>query len=270
MNLLIKLLFISLLLGSCAKKTLDGVERIKLPKVKTSELVHTLDSLAQYKPESFYSKISCKFNDTNQNISFKTSLKMIRDSAMTALISFATIPIFNVLLTKDSLHMQNKREKCFSKERLSALKESFGIAFDYVNVEELFLGVPFAFDSTQKYVHLRDPFNYIISSHKRRMIRRNDRRNQEEIVFKYFLSDDAKGLKKMVIDNPEDTTNVQVDYNTFQMVEGHNYPDEVVITIKSPRNTMNITLNYNKIDVVERQIIEFVIPEEYNKCVKVE
>lgn len=267
LNKFYSLLFLlALVLTSCAKKNLEGSELVKLPKIKTARLVYVLDSLASYKPKYFYSKISCKYDDTTLHVSFKTSIRMVKDSAFSALISFATIPIYNSILTKDSLTIVDKREKCYSKEKLSYLKDNFGVAFEYVNVEELLLGLPFAFDSTQRYHHVPDPYNYVISSHKKRDIRRSDRRNQEELIFKYFLTDDAKGMKKMIIDSPSDTTNVLVNYNSMQLIEGHNYPDEVELTVLTPRNKMVILLNYNKIDVIEKQVLELVIPEEYGKC----
>jgi hypothetical protein len=267
LNKFYSLLFLlTLVLASCAKKNLEMTELIKLPKIKTARLIYVLDSLASYKPNYFYTKINCKYDDTTQHVSFKTSIRMVKDSAFSALISFATIPIYNSILTKDSLTIVNKREKCFSKEKLSYLKDNFGVAFEYVNVEELLLGLPVAFDSTQRYHHVTDAFNYIISSHKKREIRRNDRRHQDELIFKYYLTDDAKGMKKMMIDSPSDTTSVLVQYNSLQFVEGHNYPDEVELTVLTPRNKMVILLNYNKIDVIETQVLELVIPEEYEKC----
>lgn len=292
MNRYIKYYFIgvcTLLLVACSRKTLD-VNPVRVERRKTSELIGTLDSLYLQKPGFFYSKISTHFQDTNQSVSFKTSIRMVKDSAINALITFASLPIFNSMLTTDSLTIVNKRNKCFTKARLSYLKDNFGYAFDYKNVEELILGLPLAYDTNQKYFQIHDPFNYIISSHRKREIRRNDkgkpdkndrieRRNangngngnnnnneSDEIIIKYYLTNDAKGLKRMDIESPGDSTRVQVDYLSREMVDNYNIPKEVFVQVFTPRNVIHVNLDYEKIEINQPQPLIMVIPESYEIC----
>jgi hypothetical protein len=256
---------------SCSKK-LVIINPEKLDRKKTPELVHTLDSLFLLRPTFFYSKISTQFQDTNQNVSFKTSIRMVKDSATNALITYAAIPIFNTMLTKDSLTILNKRNKCYSKSKLSALKDNFGYDFEYKNIEEIILGLPIAYDTNQKYFQIHDPFNYILSSHRKKEIKRNDRprpnrRNEtNDIIIKYFLTPDAKGLRKMEIESPDDSTQIFVDYISREMVDNFNVPKEVVVNVKTPRNNIFVNLTYDKIEINQPQPLFLVIPENYEIC----
>lgn len=295
MNRCIRYYFIgafALLLVACSRKIVINNPE-KLERRKTSELVGTLDSLYLLKPNFFYTKISTHFQDTNQSISFKTSIRMVKDSAVNALITFAALPIFNSMLTPDSLTILNKRNKCYTKTRLSYLKDNFGYAFDYKNVEELILGLPLAYDTNQKYFQIHDPFNYIISSHRKREIRRNDKgkpdkperninlrldRNErngnntenkegdDEIIIKYYLTNDAKGLKRMDIESPGDTTRVQVDYISREVVDNYNIPKEVFVQVFTPRNVIHVNLDYEKVEINQPQPLIMTIPESYEIC----
>ena len=263
--------FLTLFLVSCSEK-LVVIHPEKLERKKTQELVHTLDSLFLLRPTFFYSKISTQFQDTNQSVSFKTSIRMVNDSATNALITYAAIPIFNTMLTKDSLTILNKRSKCYSKSKLSSLKDNFGYDFEYKNIEEIILGLPVAYDTNQKYFQIHDPYNYIISSHRKKEIKRNDRarpnrRNESsDIIIKYFLTANAKGLKKMEIESPDDSTKIFVEYLSREMVDNFNIPKEVTVNVKTPRNNILVNLTYEKIEINQPQPLFLVIPESYEIC----
>lgn len=263
--------FLTLLLISCSKK-LVIINPEKLERKKTPELIHTLDSLFLLRPTFLYSKISTQFQDTNQHVSFKTSIRMVKDSATNALITYAAIPVFNTMLTKDSLTILNKRSKCYSKSKLSSLKDNFGYDFEYKNIEEIILGLPVAYDTNQKYFQIHDPFNYVLSSHRKKEIKRNDRprlnrRNEtNDIIIKYFLTADAKGLKKMEIESPDDSTQIFVEYISREMVGTFNIPKEVTVNVKTPRNNILVNLTYEKIEINQPQPLFLVIPENYEIC----
>ena len=100
-----------LVLGSCARRPV-AEKPIKLEKRKTSELIYVMDSLSAIRPNSFYTKIKCHFSDTNRRISFKTSIRSIRDSIINPIITYAGIPIVNSIIRRDSLFISNRKDKC--------------------------------------------------------------------------------------------------------------------------------------------------------------
>ncbi len=283
------------LVVSCSPKLHPEAELEKVERRKTDVLVAALDTMSQQRPAYFYSKIKCDYSDTNQNKSFKTSIRMVKDSAVNALITFATIPIINSLIRPDSVIITNRQDKCVIRRDLDFIKEQFGVSFDYRNIEELLLGLPIGFDTTQKYFQIHDPYNYILSSHKKRAIRReirnNDNRNNrpdrpdrdrngrdrredrdneeeegEDVILKYYLSNDLRSLKSISIDSPDDTTTIKIDYLTRDSIDQYLVPNDVQMVIVTPRNRLVITLDYDRTEVNVPQEIRFVIPEEYGEC----
>ncbi|MCH2223699.1 MAG: DUF4292 domain-containing protein [Crocinitomicaceae bacterium] len=238
----------------------------KLRKVKDDVLIETLDSLSAQKFDYFYAKIGTKYQDSIQRISFKTSLRIVEDSAFNALITYARIPMFNALVTFDSIRISNKREKCYIEQSLDYFKNILSVDFTYDNMEEILLGLPLDYDSTVKYFRVKDPFTYRISSHKKNEIKHTERLDKEEVILFYEFSDDHKELKETRIENPTDTTSVRINYISRQEVNGLKVPAEMEITIVTPRQEILIEMNYGKVRVKEKEEIYFVIPESYEVC----
>jgi hypothetical protein len=260
-----------LLLTACAKQLVEA-PKDKLQRRKTQELLLVMDSLSHKKPGFFYTKIKTDYVDTNRSVSFKTSIRMAKDSAINALITYASLPIVNSIIKVDSVTIVNKRDKCFIQQSLGYFKENFGIDFDYANIEELILGMPLDYDTTQKYFQIHDPYTYTISSHKKREIKKKDRldrdRNpaKDDIIINYFLNDNLDGLKGMYLESPDDSTSIKVDYLTREFTEGYSIPKDVHIEIKSPKNVINVDMQYDKVEIDQPQELFLVIPEGYEKC----
>lgn len=254
----------ALLLVSCGTNKSGDAE--KLPKAKTVEMLDVLDSLSGQSFDSFYTKISTKYQDSSRRLSFKTSVRIVEDSAVNALITFARIPVFNALVTADSVRVTNKREKCYIDESIDFIKQTFAVDFTHRNIEELIFGMPLGYDSTWKYFRVKDPFNYTVASHKKSEIQRLERKAGREWIAFYTLSDDLKNLKRTVIESPEDSTTLRIDYLERELVDGYQTPLKVHVTINTPREEVFVELNYNRTRVGKGESIHFVIPESYGKC----
>ena len=265
-NTLIILVCVCVGLSSCAKKIIGETPLIKVERKRTSDLVSILDSLSKKNPNTFYSKISTNYKDTNQEISFKTSVRLIKDSAITAMITYAGIPLVNSIITKDSLQFTNKKERCYVKTNLKLLKQEFGVDFDLNNIQELLLGNPLGYHSQQKYYQIHDPYSYIVSSHRKREIKKMERKNFDDFILKYHFSNDSLGIKKVEIENNKDSTFILINYKSKKYIENYLVPQEVEIKITTKKNTIFITLHYEKIEVNQEQEIYFTIPENYDAC----
>jgi len=290
-------------LYSCRERELDPKpERVK--NKKTEELVLVLDSLTELRPNHLYTKIKTTYADTNQTVSFKTSLRITKDSVVSALITKANIPVAHALVRPDSVLIGNKIANCFIKKDLSYFKEAFGVDFSYRDIEQLMLGLPIGFDTTQTYFQINDNDQYIISSKKKRQVKRflkedkdkdrdkdkdkdrdkekdkerdrdredrdrdrhNRRDDDQDIIIQYYLNGNLSALNRIFIDSPQDTTSINIQYQTRDSVENYLIPHDVIIEIKTPRNNVYIELRYDKTEVNKPEEIVFVIPEDYEEC----
>lgn len=248
----------ALLLASCGNR--NGDEG-KLPKVKDKVLLETLDSLSQQNFDSFYSKMSTQYKDSSRNVSFKTSLRMVQDSAIGATIKVASIPFVNAVISKDSVKMTNRQDKCYTLQSIDFLKESFGVSFTHRNMEELLMGFPIAYSEDADYDRVKDPFAYILSSELKK---EGDSGDALEIYYEF--NKDVNQLKSTRLFSESDSTEIKIDYITRQLVDGYAVPETVKIVINTPKQELNIELVYRKSRVNKPETIHFVIPDSYEPC----
>lgn len=253
-----------LALTSCGSKKEQAGD--KLAKAKDIELTQVLDSLSSVKFDYFYSKISTKYKDSSQNVSFKTSVRITKDSAVNTLITFARFPVFNAIVTRDSVKVTDKQKKCYTVESLSFLKEKFGVDFSYSNVEELLVGLPVGFDANHKYHRVINPYEYTLCSHSKREIKKNEKKENRDIITYYTLNSELNQLKRIVIESPQDTTMIKLDYLTFEAVDDYLLPRDVHVSIESPRNSISVDLEYKKTRINQVEPIYFTIPDSYEQC----
>lgn len=254
-----------LFLVACGKSKQAEIAE-KLPKVKDEMLIAKLDSLSKRRPQHFYTKIASKYSDKELKVSFKTSIRMRADSALNALITFARFPIYNSMVTPDTLTIVDKRNNCYVQEGMSYLKNTFNIDFEHKNIEEFLLGLPVGWDSDERYHQINDPYNYVISSHNKRSLRKSDKDDSGDVYIRYFLSNDAEQLKRIIIDSPADTTSIIVNYFSYELVNGYSVPLDSDITVYTPRDTIYIDLKYTKSAINEPSELFLVIPENYTRC----
>lgn len=259
------ILLLSTLVACGSKKNAELESSDKLPKVREEVLVNRLDSLSKQRPDYFYAKLSSKYSDSKFNVSFKTSIRMVADSALHALITFARIPIYNVMVTPDSVTLVDKRNNCYMQENMQYLKTTFGVDFKHKNIEELILGMPIAWDKkNMEYDIVRDPYNYVVYSTPKRKTWRQD--NDNEMVFRYFLSSDTKSLEKIIIDSPKDTTTITINYYGREMIEGYSIPLEGDINVQTARDKLFVDFKYNKTSANEPRVLYLAIPNKYERC----
>ena len=260
----ITLLLAFAVFSSCSTKRISDTE--KLNRASNDQLTEVLDSLSSVEYEWFYSKISTKYHDTAMNISFKTSVRIRKDSLLSTLITYARIPVYSTLLTKDSITMVNKREKCVMYESLDYFKKEFAMEVEYKNAEEMLFGAPIAYNKEMKYHRINDPYSYTMCSHKKREIKRNERKDTREIITYYSLSEDLLTLKSQKIESPQDTSIVVIDYEERELVNGYLVPKKVEITIFTPRQEITVSMDYRKTRINNEEKIHFVVPEKYENC----
>lgn len=269
---LVLLLGISLSFFSCSKKVVGelGEKPEKLPRRKTGDLIAAMDSLMLSQPQSYYCKITTKYKDTNNQITLKSSIRIVRDSAINALIKYATFPVASALITKDSLIVIDKRKKCYKKGELGYLKEQFGVSFDFSNVQELLWAKPVGYDPEQKYFQIHDPYHYIISSHRKREIRKSDKNKkekwQDDVIFKYYISPELNKLERLEINSKSDTANIEVRYFEYEQTGPYLLPQEMSVLISTPRNRLELNLRYGRSEVDVPQQMILIIPENYDEC----
>lgn len=244
-------------LFSCGRKLSGGQDQ--LSKVNKEQLIDALDSISRSTPSFLSTKIDTKYSDKKQNISFKTSLKVNKDTAVHALITFAGIPIITAMVTPDTVKISNKKDKCYIIQNMEFFKAQFGVDFTYLNFEELLLGRPLNFDKNRAYYLIEDPYNYIISTQKERV-------DEGKLLISYHLSRDMKQLKRVEVTSFRDEVTIAVDYPEYHIGTNFNAPKIINATVTSPKNEISLSMLYDKVEIDVPKEMIIVIPDSYEQC----
>jgi len=228
-------------------------------KANDNIIINILDSLSQIKPKTFYSKLSVNYIDSLQDIRFKTSLKMIADSAINAIISYANIPVALASISKDTIVIVNKRDRCYSKQSLNYFNELLGLDLTINNLQEIFLGKPLYYDKCGTKSITIDSLINVSSSVTRPQ-------EERSIFLNYSLKINDNKLNQVEINIPSDKTSVQIQYLSWQDINGISVPYEMNLIINSEQNQTIMRIVFEKVEINNPLELIFIIPEQYEAC----
>lgn len=250
------------IISSCGSKKQSNPGEV-VDKKKTNELLDSLEAYGNKDFSFFYSKIACKYKSDEQNLSFKTTIKLKSDSLLNAMMTFAKIPVVIANVSQDSVKLINKRDKCYFFSEIDFLSSLLNMDLALSDAEDIILGSPLAFDRKNKYHQLPDTSFYVIATHKEKEF---EDKNGKDIMMKYFLSADSLELKKTFIASPKDSTEITIDMEEYQLINNKKYPYVVKISASSKKGPVHIELKYTKVAIDEPVDIYFKIPDNYVEC----
>ncbi len=258
---------LSVVLASCSSQWSEvGEKPQKLPKLKEKLFIEKIDSLHSKRPHYFYSKIKVTYSDEERKVSFKSSVNIVQDSALSAILSYAAIPVFTAYLDTEKITIVNKKDKCYTEKAITDYSELWGIEMSFENIQELFFGLPIGYIKSAKYHVLSNPYEYIISTHKKREQKKSEKRHKSNLIYTYELNTDAKSLSSAHIYSPADSFKIDIKYIEWQEKEGSHYPKEMKISLLGPKTTAEIKLVFNKLRINMPRKLSLIIPENYETC----
>lgn len=259
-NKQIAIIIMLLVLCSCANKR--GAVNPDFPKMETAELVNKLSELSSLDWEFLAAKTNVKVVSEQQNNTFKASLRMKRDSAVLVNISFAAIPIIQAAISKDSLRIVNRKDKCYSIKDKSSLKQFIDFPIDYQQIEEILIGKPLLFQKKEEHIQVLNNDYYEI---KTKRSRGGNKDNQ--IIITYYIAPKSLDLIKIKVESPFDLTTMEISYiGRHEKIEGLMLPQIIDIVIQNPKERITVNIGYNRPDVTNEKRINLNIPENYVIC----
>lgn len=277
LNKFIPIIYLLLLVivNSCGNN--KGLTKQVTKKIGDKELREKLFELNEVDYNFFYSKISVDYKNSLKEQSFKMSVKMKVDSAISGTISYANFIVATYLIDQDSLKSTDKQKKCYFTEDLSYISALVGAELEYDFFQDLLLGKPINLDEDVKYKQIKDKDKqyYILSSHSKHKFQQieNDKMNVDKeknnnIYMQYYFTPDSLDLVKMHIEIPADSVSINIHYVETKMVNGHKVPELTTMSIVHPKDSITVHLDYSKIKINQPKTIKFSVPENYDDCNK--
>jgi len=267
----------------------------KLKAVRNVKLVEDL-SQSQLQYEWFNAKIATTVSNGDAKKSFKTIVKMRKDSVIWVSVApLLGIEVARIIITPDSLKFIDKIHNEYFKGDLQYLKKERNIDVEFGVLQELLVANALMFDEQEKFKSSKGEENYMITSKTKRKVRkavgiqnRKDgnvmtmdtvlldiderkyaraiEKNGENdlIVKRYWLSPDfARPVKTIITDILYDRI-IEADYSDFELQDSLFFPKKVDYKFIDKTTQFNLSLKYNRIRINQVDKFPFTIPKDFS------
>lgn len=220
-------------------------------------------------PEWYGSKIATKLYLKGEKNTFKTSVRIRKDSLIWLSIMKGPIPVAKAMITKDSIKAVVTINKQYLEKDYDFLKEKFGMELDYYMLQELLLGNPIGYDKRENYKLLKDSSFYLLSTHNKRQIEkayeRLPRNEEKQYIMRYWIHPSTFKANKMLFNHLSDSSNLEINNISFKQEEDYILPAEIMFEVINPRDTVSIEMQVSKFKINKSLKFPFKINPNYTK-----
>lgn len=258
-----KLLFISgillFILQSCAttKKTVPATGEIADQSLNTFKTAY-LASLPAFEHLQIRSKLDADIDDKSNTATLR--LYFDRDDLIWANVSLLGITGARANITPDKVQAYEVLDKTFIDSDFTFFNEKLKVNFiNFERLNQLLLGQLFLIEPWTSYtLDTSDPNRYALKYKLNDELTKNP---QEGKYIHTFYLDSNYRLSQVSIFDKSSNTSITVNYDSWQLLNGKNYPGKVKILIKGKEED-RIDLEYNNFDFSSMNP-PFKIPENY-------
>jgi hypothetical protein len=235
---------------------------------EASDIESKITELILNRPDFFYSKLQTSISATNPDFSadIRLSTRVKKDSLIFSNASYMGIQAASVHLTKEKGQLLNRLSKCYMEGDAELVSNFTGVDLELLELEELILGLPVYFTKLDKssIKSNLDSLNNVGVTFSGNIRTKSSEQKWVDIV--YLFNDSLTYMKQMNLAIPSDSITLVWKCEEFQEVTGFRVPAKVSIVINRLESIMEVELKYNSVEINVPELIEFEIPENYEKC----
>ncbi len=206
--------------------------------------------------KTFSAKIKAEVEDKNgKHPDLSVVVRIQRDSAIWISVSatFLSVEVYRIFITPDSVILLNKQDKEVQYRSLDFLQEVTQIPFDFNTMQNLLVGNPVFFDTTN--INIRSSEQYISVSYVGEF-------------FKHLLTLDR--ISRVMLHSKLDDVDVMrnrtatISYGEHENIEGFTFPTFRHISI-AEKNKLDMKLKYKQVEFNKELSLNFNIPKNYTR-----
>lgn len=250
-------------------------QQVNLPVPDSAIVSETLDSKSldslvsaiqntNLKLNWFGARLNVKAELQGQVNSFNANLRMRTDSAIWISISPALgIEVARVLITRDSLKFLNRLSSTYFAGDYNYLNELLQIEVNFDMIQSIILGNAYLHYSVENYVRARDSEGYILSTLKKRRIKRENELDVPQVLTQeIWFSPVYQKVVRMEFLDYRPIRKFSVNYLSFATEENLKFPEKLSVQAQAEKQ-VRIDMEYSKLSVSKALNLPFSIPEGY-------
>ncbi|NNK80982.1 MAG: DUF4292 domain-containing protein [Flavobacteriales bacterium] len=290
-------LFLSLivLLGGCRKQR----EAVIISGPATPNFITRNMEANMLQYDWITAKVSTEADMNGEKMSFKTNLRMRKDSIIWMSISPALgIEVARMIVTPDSVKFIDKWNDKYYLGTHDFIEERINVDLDFQFLQDLAVGNPILYDSEGKFKGTKDDEGYVLTSRSKakvrkitgvkytrknaeamedtivldvdekrydKVIEKFDEDNNELILKRYWVGPDNFKVIRTIVNDLLNLRSIQADYEKFEEVEGQFIPVKMNYKIVEPTKQAGFRMEYTRVKLDKATTFPFTIPEKFVK-----
>lgn len=182
-------------------------------------------------------------------------VRMIKDSAIWVSLTatFLNIEVYRALITKDSVILLNKQKKEVQYRSLEYLQDVTSIPFDFATLQDLLLGNPIFFDTSNVVFKKRE--NEIMASSITENFKNLLTLSLDRCLLSHSKLDDADVYRNRTAD---------ITYDNYEEMSGKWFSRNRQIIV-SEKNKLDIHMDFKQVEFNKDLSVSFTIPRNYKR-----
>ena len=262
---------IVLLLFSCKIQEKDNV-KLKIKPRSSKFLINKLKT-NEFQFETISAKASINLTDSlNKKTSFKTHLRIRKDSAIWISITAIGLETARVIITQDSVKFINRIKKEYFLGDFNYINKVFSTELDYQMLEALLIGNSLNFNENEK-IHARVDRKkelYYLSTEKKRKVKKGLQKVKEKIKKEaqvLWLDPISFKIKDLLLSSPESNRSLAGFYSDYKEIKEQLVPYKIRFQLKS-KSSSTIEIDYSKFSSGKSLSFPFKISAKYAELQK--
>lgn len=208
---------------------------------------------ASFDQQSIKANMFIKYKGADDLPSITASLRMIKDSVIWINISKLGFPVAKLIITPDEVKFYEKIGKTSFQGDFEIIGNWLGTDFDFIKIQNVFLGEPLLNLKDEKYVVTIVESNYELQSKKK---------NSNYNIL-YWINPYSFKIMKEELDRPDKNQNFTILYKDFAKINESLFPKGFLITAVTDQKTTTIDVNYKNVQFNVPLKFPFKIPSGY-------
>ncbi|MEG0795041.1 MAG: DUF4292 domain-containing protein [Odoribacter sp.] len=265
------LLVISLFLFSC-RSVKQVTEKKEVPFITENKLLKNIESNKLAYKTLYAKRIDLSLSGKKVSGSFKSSLKIVRDSFIQISVTAPLgIEVARILLTVDSIKFIDLFHKKYFLTDYNYFYNKFDAHIGFDCIQKILTNTFFNFEScsglekAKKYKLDRTDNGYELStleekelSRKIKKLYKKKKKNKEYVLILQKILIDPQTFRPltMSIENMDEETGVGVRYDDYKDFSGRNFPEKIVFKLFTDEDETSLEFKFLR--------LEFDVPVESN------
>lgn len=270
MNSSLKYIFIlamAFILANCKSKKglLRDVDPAEIEALTKAKTVIKEVKKNDFDFEWLSAKIKTKYETSKgENHSFKTYLRIRKDSAIWAMVTYLNVPLMVTVLTPDSVKVLNKRDKQYFLGTFDYITNFVKTPIDYYQIQNLLVGNPISLDTAKPHYIVEINDDVYLSSMKKSQLEPilNGEMEYFDWIYRYWINE-LYSPGKTILNSPGQQKSLLIKQNDYKRIDNMPFPNKTEATFTSYKDTIDIKLNYNKIKINEALTMPFEITSKH-------